>query len=113
MQHSFFRKKNGFISIKNKYDDYQIKLIPTKAVMMILGCDVSRHFYPIMLPNLFDLCVLFPKCLSFDLSFDCTKASKPNQKDAQQHIVFWVTGKTLVYSSYKKNIHTTPEFSIM
>ena len=73
----------------------------------MLGCDVSRHFYPIMLkptrvhslPNKFDLCVLFPKCLSFKLSFDCTEASKPNQKDAQQLIVFLSDGETLVYLS--------------
>ena len=37
--------------------------------------------------------MLFPNCLSFDLSFDCTQASKPNQKDAQQHIVFLSDGE--------------------
>ena len=30
---------------------------------------------------------------AFDLSFDFTQASKPNQKDAQQHIVFFSDGE--------------------
>ena len=96
-----FSEKDGFISIKNKNDDYQIKLIPTKALMLMIGCDVSRHFYPIMLkpsrvhtlPNKFDMCILFPKCLSFALSFNCTQASETNQKDTQQHIVFLTDGE--------------------
>ena len=76
------QRKMDLLPYKIKNDDYQIKLIPTKALMMMLGCDVSRHLYPIMLkptrvhtlPNKFDLCVLLPKCLSFDLSFNCTQA---------------------------------------
>ena len=69
--------------------------------MLMFGCDVMRHFYPIMLkparvhtlPNKFDLGVLIPKCLSFRLSFESTEASKPNHMSAQQHVVFLSEGE--------------------
>ena len=39
------------------------------------------------------MCILFPKCLSFALSFNCTQASETNQKDTHQHIVFLTDGE--------------------